>query len=716
MIMNVAKTFFKLFLILVCVSIIQFTCAEKNWTVYEISKSRANEVREKFGDLFWNHVETSDERIEHISSECSQKLRLVINNSDKQWTKQLKSSSGQFPDDFDLGTVGDFGNYDQCLQSNFAIETRYCMASFLPRDELLKNEQSISRKDSFYRTEFLPELSFYLKIGLCVPKACSPNDISTILDRALNHSQWIRADRSRCEEDNFQLKNFSLLEIVSIFFTMSLVSLVCWAGLQDIRRMMERPKKSNISVVYLCFSPSNNLVELFSGSDEPRWRRIELLRFLRAQISFGSHALIWPILTGPSLIGKLENFRELFRKLLLQPVINTFYLEGLNFTGGISTGITLLRATNRNTGFLAYLKMILLKFMSSLPILLATVFFEVTLSLFYKGPGSLTSSQSPSEACSSGGLLYHFLQIKGITGQDSLCAPHLWLVSTEFHLFVASCPLIYFYHRRPNSAKILMGISTISGLAYTISNFYRFNLSPNFFSYPFKMRDFYHFKSDHFQSTFNHLWMFVYAVLLVVLLSENFHRTLNKKKKKILTYISILVSIICSFSSVIYNVFEIEMGASATAVYIITLYSGLAITLGWTILSSDEGMRKLKSRVKTRKSSDASDLEEESSFNSAIIRKSKRKNYIPKSDWMLIFMKLSELAYFPSTMIILAFNSTASKPLDLLSIEQIWNSIVTYSCILASAPIFHILVTGPTKKLMHILEIGMISEHEAKSE
>lgn len=92
------------------------------------------------------------------------------------------TSSGQFPGDFGRGTVGDFGDYDRCLQPKFPIVTHYCMASFLPREELLESEQSVSRIDSFYRTEFLPELNFYVKVGLCMPKECSSHDIDTILD------------------------------------------------------------------------------------------------------------------------------------------------------------------------------------------------------------------------------------------------------------------------------------------------------------------------------------------------------------------------------------------------------------------------------------------------------------------------------------------------------------------------------------------------------
>lgn len=94
----------------------------------------------------------------------------------------MQHLAGQFPENFHLGTVGDFGEYDQCYGSKLPIKTRYCMAFLLPGDEILEVEKNVKKQDSFYRIEFLPEMSSYLSIGLCVPKACSSNDINTVLD------------------------------------------------------------------------------------------------------------------------------------------------------------------------------------------------------------------------------------------------------------------------------------------------------------------------------------------------------------------------------------------------------------------------------------------------------------------------------------------------------------------------------------------------------
>lgn len=48
---------------------------------------------------------------------------------------------------------------------------------------------------------------------------------------------------------------------------------------------------------------------------------------------------------------------------------------------------------------------------SLLPIVLMTTFLEVFASFFYTGPGYLTFTESPTEACSRS-FWYHALQIK----------------------------------------------------------------------------------------------------------------------------------------------------------------------------------------------------------------------------------------------------------------------------------------------------------------
>ncbi|XP_074603187.1 uncharacterized protein LOC141856687 [Brevipalpus obovatus] len=693
--------------------VIKLTLQSESEKIYEISKHRAHEVRERIGDLFWNYVGKNDLRKLQISSQCYQNLKSVTSKVNEKWVKQLQSLSGQFPKNFDLGTVGDFGDYDQCYGSKLPIKTRYCMAYLLPGDELLEVEKNVTKQDSFYRTEFSPEMSLYLSIGMCVPKSCSSDDIDTIFDHALNHSsKWIQGRKCRCDEENFQLQNLTNLQTVSLLFTIILVLLVSWAGSEDIRRMISGSKSSVPSRLYTCFSPKNNLAELFSSSNELRWRRIDQLRLLSYQIVLWMHIVFWPILSGPSMMDRTQPAKESCKNILVQPFINTYYFEGLICLGGLSSTITIRGKTNKNTPLIAFFKMIAMRFISTLPIIIATIFLEVSVSLFYKGPGLLAFRQIPTEACEES-FLYHVLLIKSIKGKAIMCSPHFWSISAEFHLYALACLLMYFYHHNPTFAKIFMSLLSIGGLAYTVSVFYRLNLTPSFFVHPYKLKDGYYYTVGHYITTATHIWMFVYGVLLVVLLAERVDQKISHKWMRIFIQTSKLLLVICSFSSVIFNSYGVEITPFSSALYIAIVYSTYAFFVIWCIFSSGDEARVVIFSKNPEETPNSSDKNGKSALdNNANNQKSVQNNSSQELDLLQVLLKLSRVAYFPSTMVILAFYSSVREPFDGLTSKQISNYFVMYLCIYAAAPIFHILVTGPSAKFLQIIKGGQKKDHE----
>lgn len=88
--MSLRKAFITLISTFICASVIQTTFAAGNSKVYQISKSRANEVVERFGDLFWNQVETNKLKMDEISSGCHQKLKFISRTHSEHWTEECK--------------------------------------------------------------------------------------------------------------------------------------------------------------------------------------------------------------------------------------------------------------------------------------------------------------------------------------------------------------------------------------------------------------------------------------------------------------------------------------------------------------------------------------------------------------------------------------------------------------------------------------------------
>lgn len=96
--------------------------------------------------------------------------------------KLVISSAGQFPQDFKKGTLVDFGDFDKCMELKFPISTRYCVASFILKNEFQINRTGELEPNSLDFIKFAPERSLTLKIGICLPQACSSKDLTEIFN------------------------------------------------------------------------------------------------------------------------------------------------------------------------------------------------------------------------------------------------------------------------------------------------------------------------------------------------------------------------------------------------------------------------------------------------------------------------------------------------------------------------------------------------------
>ena len=59
---------------------------------YEIPKNHVHEIRQNFGELFWNHMRRSDIEPERVSSECYNELKSIESTpgSGKTWKEDCE--------------------------------------------------------------------------------------------------------------------------------------------------------------------------------------------------------------------------------------------------------------------------------------------------------------------------------------------------------------------------------------------------------------------------------------------------------------------------------------------------------------------------------------------------------------------------------------------------------------------------------------------------
>lgn len=130
--------------------------------------------------------------------------------------------------------------------------------------------------------------------------------------------------------------------------------------------------------------------------------------------------------------------------------------------------------------------------------------------------------------------------------------------------------------------------------------------------------------------------------------------------------------IICSFSSAIFNVLLIEATPFLTASYMAIIYTLGAFYCIWLILPSADEARVVIFAKNPEKVSNSFESNGKLALDTNANTKMPVKSGSSQGfDLLQILLRLSRLAYFPSTLVILAFYSSVRKPFDATASEQV---------------------------------------------
>lgn len=148
---------------------------------------------------------------------------------------------------------------------------------------------------------------------------------------------------------------------------------------------------------------------------------------------------------------------------------------------------------------------------------------------------------------------------------------------------------------------------------------------------------------------------------LIFILSQKWHQRCIR--------ISKFLFIACGFSSGIFNVLGHIPNALTSSIYMAFLHFSLAFYLTWTIVSdANEGRKLIFSKNLNKKIESSKSNLEKGSPNESNQKNGPRSQPI---DWLLVSLRLSKIAFFPHSIIILSFYSNSKKPIDPLSSEQV---------------------------------------------
>ncbi|KAL1440578.1 hypothetical protein MTO96_001133 [Rhipicephalus appendiculatus] len=204
------------------------------------------------------------------------------------WALRMVDAMGRPPAGIFEGTITDFGSFDQCLevraQDSWGDESfrgQYCSL-------FLKPNIDTSRPISFLRnsrrnlSRIMKSIWFPgFRLGICVPSACSRNDIDVLIKSAFKN-YGVNASVPLCDvQRDIQLDNLQQASLICLCVVLSMVGL---GTLVDVflRSRQEKDRKPHAVLGALTsWSAYSNTLRLFDVSDDgSRLRALHGVRFL----------------------------------------------------------------------------------------------------------------------------------------------------------------------------------------------------------------------------------------------------------------------------------------------------------------------------------------------------------------------------------------------------------------------------------------------------
>ena len=140
-------------------------------------------------------------------------------------------------------------------------------------------------------------------------------------------------------------------------------------------------------------------------------------------------------------------------------------------------------------------------------------------------------------------------------------------------------------------------------------------------------------------------------------------------------WIARALAISCCFSLAIFNYNQTVPTALSSAFFTAFVYSGLLFYLFCDICSyAQDGRKAILKTIERRNVDEFSSENEEKSSVDINSNEKNKKSKVKTIDLLLILLRLSKIAYFPSTIVIFCFYAVAKKPIDLISLDHVSQS------------------------------------------
>ncbi|XP_022242186.1 nose resistant to fluoxetine protein 6-like [Limulus polyphemus] len=434
-----------------------------------------------------------------ISSSCnSALLRLLFAlRRLEPWAMELIDASGKLPDGVMRGTLAAFGSYDNCLEIKETISLerksdiitgKYCTVKIRPplpkKPKVIKNGDIIIDPGIFSEksvTNILASRSFFFyfvwyRVGMCVPSACSREDVEGLVKSALKKSHLV-VEVPNCEMKvaepitTTQITIISLLSVVVILVVTgtSVDISSCW-----ITDSGKQPKRGFATKALLCFSLVKNWNKLM---DTRANQQMETLNGMKM------FSMLWVILGHTYYFVELFSARDIYKSFFsmnnvpFQIILNAWLaVDTFFFLGGLVMTYGVLKKMKKSGGQLNLLIEILHRYLRLTPTILFVLGILFLEPLAASGPFWKEKIMKEVTNCQ---LNWWRILVYVINWTDykDMCLPHLWYLSVDMQLFIPMLVVAWLLYKWPKmglllTCIIIVGSATAVGIITYLEDFY----------------------------------------------------------------------------------------------------------------------------------------------------------------------------------------------------------------------------------------------------
>ncbi|XP_042148416.1 nose resistant to fluoxetine protein 6 isoform X2 [Ixodes scapularis] len=434
-----------------------------------------------------------------VSVECSKsllKFALAFRRLEP-WALRMVDATGKVAPGLLMGTLGDLGNFDECLAT--AVNNLYGERDFSGRFCTVymnfKNNSFVSKMvDKFQQQGYLMDyknplrwiknhMANGVRQSACIPSTCSAEDLAYILNTMGKKIGMVVRIRGCKAEGETKVTGWQT-GILSTLGTMA--ALVCVGTGIDIAlrtifkaKTQGRPRGVLLELA-LGFSIVSNTEKLLktdpSDPADSKLQFIHGLRFYSSTWVMLGHAFL---IADPTATGSLMNVVDLVEEFMTTLIANAFpSVETFLFISGFLLSYNVQKSLRNKTRLFLWVPLILLRRYIRLTVpAMFIVGIWLLVPLMADGPVLNDFKATFLDTCQRRWWSV-MLHTNNFAPFLEMCLGHLWYINIDFQLYVALIFIPILMIRRPYLGIMIAAFATVASSAYTGIISYIMNYQP----------------------------------------------------------------------------------------------------------------------------------------------------------------------------------------------------------------------------------------------